>query len=1314
MQQCIIVLGMHRSGTSAVTGYLTKLGISLGSKLLLPDEYNTKGYFENDYIVKANDHILQTLGSSWDDLFLFEDEWWHRPQLIPHKDALKKILRQEFSASQLFCMKDPRISILLPFWISILRELNIEPFFIIPLRHPLEVAVSLKTRDGFSIDKGVLLWMNNMLSIEYYSRPLRRIFLIYDDFLKCPIDTVQHIFNQFNIDFPNAGSPPDVVAKELLDPKLKHHNLTELNVTRESLPLIDRFYAILLHAHNRAEMEENDLTEKDKIRTEYQRLSSLFYNQDIRNVSLSLKEISANLNQAMAEKDNRMASLNQQLKQREAIVQLMQNSASWRLTKPMRFLARVYRYGFLKEDKQRLAEFIRNRYHRLPLPTPARRAIRFVYHRVLGKTIRALRRFAIRRSPFHAPMIKPANNNRGMSDYIIWGVIDWHFRHQRPQQLALALAAAGRRVFYVSANFVDDDRGGFEVESLDASGRLFQLRLFVKGAPAIYSKVPSMEIIHQLRAGIGEVMDWADCRQIISLVQHPFWCEAASVLPNSRVVYDCMDHHAGFGNSGEALVQLEKELLAKADLTITTSSWLNQTVAGNTTRHALIRNAAEHAHFSQAPESMYRDSLGRRIVGYYGAIAEWFDLDLVEAVAKHRPDCCILLIGADTVNAKSRLGKIPNIKFIGEVSYNELPSYLHSFDVCILPFKITPLTLATNPVKAYEYLSAGKPIVTAALPEMNQFDGLVYVAADQGQFLNALDQVLVNPEPEDLIQRRKVFAESQTWRHRAEELIEHAESNFSDPKVSIIVVTYNNLELSQACLASIDEHSQYSNMEIIVVDNASSDGTPEFLETWASTGANRKIILNDDNRGFAAANNQGLKISSGDFLVLLNNDTYVTPGWVRTMLGHLKRDKSIGLIGPVTNNIGNEARIDITYADMHEMLIKSAAYTRRHIGQLYPIRTAAFFCVMMSKTTFEQVGMLDEAFKTGFFEDDDYCRRIEKLGLGVVCAEDVFIHHHLSAAFDKMKTNERQALFEQNKAVYEAKWGPWTLHAYRKNKQTEIPDRSVSGEFVDQQYLVGRCNVCGKATRFFYKEEASWRESLNCEHCRTTSRYRSITRGILCAIAVLSGQEAQSLADLPIGVTKQLRVYDTQPPFYYGSCAYPLPDLLKATGWIEVELSQYKPNKPMGKVLSRGITNQNLECLTFADESFDMVITSDVMEHVRLDGHAHREIYRVLKPGGFYIFTVPHSRVWDATLIRVQVADPDDPLQDIHLLEPEYHGDANNDKGGGALAYRTYGRDIDAVLSNLGFEVKYFCEDIQHLGILKSELFFCRKKPVDA
>lgn len=188
-----------------------------------------------------------------------------------------------------------------------------------------------------------------------------------------------------------------------------------------------------------------------------------------------------------------------------------------------------------------------------------------------------------------------------------------------------------------------------------------------------------------------------------------------------------------------------------------------------------------------------------------------------------------------------------------------------------------------------------------------------------------------------------------------------------------------------------------------------------------------------------------------------------------------------------------------------------------------------------------------------------------------------------------------------------------------------------------------------------------------------------------------------------------LRVFDTQVPFSAATCAYPIPDFLAASGWIDVELGLYRPNDPPGTRYGPRTTNQDLQRLGFPDGAFDVVVTSDVMEHVRLDGDAHAEIHRVLANGGVYLFTVPHARGWEHTLVRRRVVDPLDPSADEDLLPPEYHGDANGPEGG-ALAYRAYGLELDAFLVTMGFHVEYTREDFPALGIFKTELFYCRKR----
>src|SRR6266702_301690 len=118
---------------------------------------------------------------------------------------------------------------------------------------------------------------------------------------------------------------------------------------------------------------------------------------------------------------------------------------------------------------------------------------------------------------------------------------------------------------------------------------------------------------------------------------------------------------------------------------------------------------------------------------------------------------------------------------------------------------------------------------------------------------------------------------AQTWAHRVQTFRQAIEA-LPRPKVSAIVLTYNNLALTKDCLDSLEMYSDDVDLDIVVVDNASSDGSPAYLSSWAASRPNVKLVLNSDNRGFAAGNNQGLAAAGGEYLVILNNDTVVTRG----------------------------------------------------------------------------------------------------------------------------------------------------------------------------------------------------------------------------------------------------------------------------------------------------------------------------------------------------------------------------------------------------------------------------------------------------
>jgi GT2 family glycosyltransferase len=133
----------------------------------------------------------------------------------------------------------------------------------------------------------------------------------------------------------------------------------------------------------------------------------------------------------------------------------------------------------------------------------------------------------------------------------------------------------------------------------------------------------------------------------------------------------------------------------------------------------------------------------------------------------------------------------------------------------------------------------------------------------------------------------------------------------------------------------------------------------------------------------------------------------------------------------VSNNVGNEAKILITYNALDQIPQAAINYTRQHMGMSFEIPMLAFFCVMIPRHVYEKVGDLDEQYGLGYFEDDDYCRRVQQIGLRTICAEDAFVHHYLSASFNKLKNEQRQELFARNKAIFEKKWGKWSSHSYR-------------------------------------------------------------------------------------------------------------------------------------------------------------------------------------------------------------------------------------------------------------------------------------------
>lgn len=630
--------------------------------------------------------------------------------------------------------------------------------------------------------------------------------------------------------------------------------------------------------------------------------------------------------------------------------------------------------------------------------------------------------------------IDSASGDPEIYDVLSFSVIEWDFRFQRPQQLLTQFARKGHRVFYLSTTFHQD---GSQMLLRKIDERIVGMQLPGPEDLNLYRQVLDDETLAGFVRAIDRFQYEAGITNAVVLVQLPFWKTLAEAVRKRwgwKIVYDCMDEHSGFSTNTPAMLRQEEELIESSDLVIATSQLLLAKTSRLARRTLQLPNATDFDHFSrnhsiQSGPSTILSGLDGSVIGYYGAISDWFDVEMIRSAAVARPDWQFVLIGS-TYGADVRpLKHLKNVHLLGEQPYDILPRYLERFDVACIPFLITPLTMATNPVKFYEYLSAGKPVVSVELPELEPYREFYYPARNHEDFILQIEEALLEDSPEQA-ERRVDFARYQTWQMRYRALDEAVRRLYG--KAAIVIVSYNNFKYLQMCLDSIWAKTIYPNYEVIVVDNGSESEVIEYLEAAQQNEPRIKVIFNGDNLGFSVANNIGIR-AAGDceYIILLNNDTVVTRGWLSRLIYYLD-DPATGLAGPVTNSIGNEARINVDYHGIEGLDAFAEKYTHVHAGQTSEIAVLAMYCVGIRKEVLDRIGLLDERFSVGMFEDDDYSLRVRRAGYRVLCAEDIFVHHWGGASFKKLDQKEYLRIFNENRAKFEDKWGiEWKPHKYR-------------------------------------------------------------------------------------------------------------------------------------------------------------------------------------------------------------------------------------------------------------------------------------------
>ncbi len=226
MVQCLLLLGMHRSGTSALAGALENVGVGFGDRLMpsRPGD-NPRGYFEDLEIFDLHERMLDGAGFSWDDPRHLDLKSLPAGAMDPYRAELIQLLRDRFVGRPLWAVKDPRLCLLAPEWTGILSELEVIPGFVIVYRHPAEVAASLASRNGFSAEKSAGLWLQHNLAAEAATRGRPRAFVSYEELLAHPVEVLTTVAETLGMDWPVA--PCDVAEPlgEFLSSDLRNHSL---------------------------------------------------------------------------------------------------------------------------------------------------------------------------------------------------------------------------------------------------------------------------------------------------------------------------------------------------------------------------------------------------------------------------------------------------------------------------------------------------------------------------------------------------------------------------------------------------------------------------------------------------------------------------------------------------------------------------------------------------------------------------------------------------------------------------------------------------------------------------------------------------------------------------------------------------------------------------------------------------------------------------------------------------------------------------------------------------------------------------------
>lgn len=967
-KKILIVLGMHRSGTSALTRGLQAIGVSLGDNLMPAFEgNNNKGFWEDLEIVALNDALLAELGMNWHSLGTLQQQHdWDALLKHPLASQAEAYLQAQTAQHPLFGLKDPRLTRLLPFWLEIFRRCNAEPVFLISSRDPLSVSRSLEKRDDFLRGKSYFLWLEHVLPALLDTSGYRRLVVDFDQLLEQPVKELERIARLAGLQKPTE-SELDAYQNSFLESGLRHyqHTPNDLQMEPTLTPEIVRTHRLLqLLATDAVSLEdptirielEETLTWLNTQGPTYQ----LVVEQNARIAAASehlaaLQKENAHLHhvaQALSEAQQALVDTQQELHDLSLAIDAIRQSASWRLTRPLRALTRGARLtGKNLRSSSRLVA--KRLYHRLPakLREPG---LRLAY-RYFGVFF------------------------RGMGHYEAWRLA-WSPGQAKPCSFA-----------YRRTGLENSGRYSLEQTTYPAYCYLPPRRTpAVEQMMAAFSRKPLISIITPvygieplyLRALISSVgQQWYPHWELIFVEDagpNPATRDFLAALNDPRIKVHLSEQNGGISAASNIALDLaigEYVAFLDHDDELTPDALFELVGAIN----------------SHDPDFIYSDEDKIDDAGNYSQpfFKPGWSPDALMSIMYTCHLACM---------RKSLVEELGGFRscFDGAQDYDlalrltERTQRIHHIPKVLYHWRTLPSSTASG-------LDA-KPYASDAMRRLKE-EALVRRGL-QGSVENVAEmpsQCRVNYHP------------------------------IGTPLVSIIIPSRDNTAILRRCVDSLLQQTRYGRYEVILIDNDSV--TPEASTYFDQVTQDPRVTVLRYPHPFnySAINNFGVREGKGDYLLFLNDDTEIlAPDWLERMLGFAQLEH-IGAVGakllfPGSSSIQHCGVLNLAAGPGHAFYNAPAdapLYFGRNILE-WNWLAATGACLLVKRCKFEAVGGFDESFPIAY-NDIDLCWRLHDQGLkNLVCNAARLLHHEsVSRGVDDEDPLKLQRLAQERRRLYQ-------------------------------------------------------------------------------------------------------------------------------------------------------------------------------------------------------------------------------------------------------------------------------------------------------